>query len=434
MKIHACRTAVAALAAMLSLSANASAQSFLVNVPSAPLWKDTGVSVTNGQVININANGLWSWADWAGVVAPPDGELTPGSYNLFLGNEIHSTLIAYIGSDPYQGVWPSTNNFPTNGYWQVGSAVQFISNTNGELWLGINDDAEDGAVGDNAGSVNALVFFGYGATNDYSFPRPEMSVSSITSNTLVLAISGQTNSNWAVYDSSDLLNWSVLGIAQLDDNGQGTFTNFTGVDYRFYMLHNGLRRSRVFGFVRKKVPAGGYALISDQLEATNTLDGLFKTMPDGQYLPDGTIVSKWNGSAYDTYTWSSGSWSPNGNATLNPGEGVFFSGNTNGDYYVTFAGLVPEGELTMAIPVGSYIYSVMLPMGGGINSVLNYVPHNSDRVQRYLNGNWQAYTYSGLLQKWTPREPVFDVGEAFYLIVSTTNSWQIDYLPKLSEQ
>jgi hypothetical protein len=77
-------------------------------------------------------------------------------YDLFLYSANHGELIAYIGSDPYQGHWGDGSFFPQQtGYWAIGSSGQFTSNKNGELWLGFNDDAVSEVIGDNAGSVTA---------------------------------------------------------------------------------------------------------------------------------------------------------------------------------------------------------------------------------------------------------------------------------------
>jgi hypothetical protein len=49
-------------------------------------------------------------------------------------------LIAYVGSDPFQGQSYGTSFFPqSSGYWEIGSSNQFTSTNSGELWLGVND-------------------------------------------------------------------------------------------------------------------------------------------------------------------------------------------------------------------------------------------------------------------------------------------------------
>ena len=63
-----------------------------------------------------------------------------------------------MGSDPLQGHWGDAGFFPqSTGYLDVGSSLQFNSASNGELWLGFNDDAVSENVGDNSGSVTAVI-------------------------------------------------------------------------------------------------------------------------------------------------------------------------------------------------------------------------------------------------------------------------------------
>lgn len=70
----------------------------------------------------------------------------------------HMALIAYVGSDPYQGHWGDQSFFPQSfGYWNIGSNAQFTSPLSGKLWLGFQDDATSMAVDDNAGSVTAHI-------------------------------------------------------------------------------------------------------------------------------------------------------------------------------------------------------------------------------------------------------------------------------------
>ena len=127
-----------------------------VVVSSNPLWTDSGLSVNNGNIVSITASGEWSWQG-TGNFTGPDGT-NDGTTDTFLNNGTHAMLIAFVGSDPYQGHWGDSSFFPQDsGYWGIGSCGQFTSNTTGELWLGFNDDAVTLAIDDNVGSVTAQV-------------------------------------------------------------------------------------------------------------------------------------------------------------------------------------------------------------------------------------------------------------------------------------
>ena len=157
MKTHILAMGLALLA--LANAANAQDNVPVPVIPQDPpyygLWADTGISVTNGEWINVNANGIWD-IYYLELPSTPDGFIGSSS-DLFFGNNIQGDLIAYVGADPFQGEWsPSGGNtfFPRyTNYWQVGTSLQFFSTTNGELWLGFNSDAVDSDYHVNNGSA-----------------------------------------------------------------------------------------------------------------------------------------------------------------------------------------------------------------------------------------------------------------------------------------
>jgi PKD repeat protein len=138
------------------------ASTYNINVSANPLWTDTGVKVVKGQVVSIKASGTWNTGNGK---CDPDGEDTTHS-DLFITSDApskHGELIAFIGSqstDPYQGHWGNNSFFPQPagaGYWAIGSNATFTVDRDGELWLGINDDAITKNIGDNTGSLAALI-------------------------------------------------------------------------------------------------------------------------------------------------------------------------------------------------------------------------------------------------------------------------------------
>jgi hypothetical protein len=185
--------------------------------------------------------------------------------------------------------------------------------------------------------------------------------------------------------------------------------------------------------------AGSNSFIANQLYAapTNTLDGLFNlhlngstngTMPDGTALLDGSVIQKWDGGGFLNYTWSNSTgWldtngNPAGGTTLNPGEGAVLV--TSNATTVTFVGLVGEGALSNAVQNGTFLYSSILPQSGGLVSNLGYPPKGGDRVQLLSGGSIVTYTYIAIgTPRWTPSEPIINVGESFYVQTSTNKSW-----------
>lgn len=130
-------------------------QAYNFSVPANPLWVDTGLSLSAGQTVNFTASGTWNFG--LGAVSAA-GTAYYENWDRFLVGANQGELLAYIGSDPYQGHWGNGSFFPqAGGYWGVGTGGQFTSAGTGELWLGINDDAVSKTVGDNTGSIAVQV-------------------------------------------------------------------------------------------------------------------------------------------------------------------------------------------------------------------------------------------------------------------------------------
>jgi hypothetical protein len=246
-------------------------------------------------------------------------------------------------------------------------------------------------------------------------------------------ITGLAGSYWNVYQSADLTTWTQVAGVTLNANGQAIFTdnNVSGVPYRFYHLSNGSSCSQAIGFTRVTVAAGAAQLIANQFDTpANTLAGLFSPMIDGTYLPDGTQLQKWNGSAYTTATWSGTtlSWSPDGSASLAPGEGAFIQNPSASPITVTFAGLVREGQLTTSVPAATpQIVSVAIPKAGAFGTVVG-TAHANDTVQIWNGTSFTGYSYVPFGGgHWNPSEPVLGVGQAFFLKAASSSTWNINF-------
>lgn len=166
----------------------------------------------------------------------------------------------------------------------------------------------------------------------------------------------------------------------------------------------------------------GFNLIANPLNTTNNT--IAALLPN---VPGGTILYKYvPGQGYAAYTFDDLDlvWTPNGNATLNPGEGAFIRNATGTNIVVTFVGEVLQGSLTNSLPVGFSIKSSMVPQQGAIDSVLQFPAMGGDILYKYVPGQgYNAYTFDDLDLVWTPSSPTINVGEAFFIRRTSAGQW-----------
>jgi hypothetical protein len=126
-----------------------------LNVPSFPLWTDTGIALNGGPVTVTYLSGQWSWSG-TGELSDANGTgLDADSFDFFYQGPgaSHGQLIATVGSNPLTGPF-----FP------IGDGPTTLSGKTGELWLGFNDDAVSNSTGDNQGSIKVQLTTGSGTT------------------------------------------------------------------------------------------------------------------------------------------------------------------------------------------------------------------------------------------------------------------------------
>src|SRR3972149_8651637 len=170
-------------------------------VTANPLWTDTGLNINIGDIVNITAKGNWNYG--YGKIGP-DGDFSKHPWDLFLSTpkNIQGQLIAFIGSDPYQGNWGNKSFFPQKiGYLNIGHKGSFISNKSGKLWLGINDDAVSKYIKDNFGSLKASI----------KITRSE--------------IRGDLNNNGTAYDVGDLVLMKRASIGEIPNDARYDLNN-----------------------------------------------------------------------------------------------------------------------------------------------------------------------------------------------------------------
>jgi len=180
------------------------------------------------------------------------------------------------------------------------------------------------------------------------------------------------------------------------------------------MAQSNVYSLNVVGYYNLPITAGQWYLIANQLNTTNNSIGAVLAN-----APDGAQLQKYSGS-YQPYVYDAlqPGWTPDGNATLNPGEGAFFKSPQATT--ITFVGEVLQGNLTNTLPINAYaIRSSMVPQAG-IPSVLAIPGEDGDQLQTYRGGSYQPYVYDALQPGWTPTDPNLNVGEAFFYKKSPT--------------
>ncbi len=218
----------------------------------------------------------------------------------------------------------------------------------------------------------------------------------ITGNPGIFQVSGSTN----------LTQWDPLGMVT-NVSGSAQFTDPAALNMptRFYTAG-----WNVVGYYHLALQANRAWLIANQLNTTNnTIQGI---LPYAS-VPDGTMLMKYNGSWQFYVTDDGYPWNPDGEGTLNPGEGVFWRSPVLTT--LTFIGEVPQGTLTNTLPIGAYaVRSSMVPQAGGATTILGIPAEDGDQLQVYRNGSYQAFSYDALEPGWLPTEPSIEIGEAFW--------------------
>jgi hypothetical protein len=171
--------------------------------------------------------------------------------------------------------------------------------------------------------------------------------------------------------------------------------------------------TNVVGYYELNIPANKYVLLANQLNTTNnTIGNILGTSQDG------AIFQKFlNG--YTAYVYDSlvPGWTPDGNATLNPGEGGFYKSPVATT--LTFVGEVLQGDLTNTLPIHKYaVRSSMVPQAGTLTQ-LGFPAEDGDVMQTYGNG------YSAFVMDdgwWNPSEPSLAIGQAFFYEKASTST------------
>jgi hypothetical protein len=174
------------------------------------------------------------------------------------------------------------------------------------------------------------------------------------------------------------------------------------------MAQSNVYSLNVVGYYNVTIPAGKYVLLANQLNTTNNT--IASVLPAG---PPGSILQKLS-AGYSAYTFDDVDlvWTPNGNATLNPGEAALFKSPVATT--LTFVGEVMQGSLTNTLPIGLYaIRSSIVPQAGLATTDLAIPGEGGDIMQVLGATGYTAYTFDDVDLVWTPSQPTVAVGQGF---------------------
>jgi len=182
------------------------------------------------------------------------------------------------------------------------------------------------------------------------------------------------------------------------------------------MAQSNVYSLNVVGYVNVTCPANQLVLLANQLNTTNNTIGAL--IPNG---PAFAQFYKYNG-GYTAYGFDDVDlvWTPNANATLNPGEGGFY--RSPSATTLTFVGEVLQGSRTNTLPIGLYaIRSSIVPQQGKISTDLLVPGEAFDQAYTYAGG-YTAYGFDDVDLVWTPSEPTINVGQAFFYHKASTST------------
>jgi len=191
----------------------------------------------------------------------------------------------------------------------------------------------------------------------------------------------------------------------------------------------------VVGYYNLTLPPG-FSLIANQLDLDGTGTNNTPTTVFSTNVPVNTQVFTWNGSGYNIASLikeknGSLTWSSAEPISLNPGQAFWIdipAGSGTNTY--TLVGQVLQGGLVNPnLPAaGGYSFvSGMVPIAGGVQTALGYVPAINDTVYQWSGTGFNIIN-SFIKQKsgggvWNPQEPQLRIGEGFWLDSQPGQVW-----------
>ena len=197
------------------------------------------------------------------------------------------------------------------------------------------------------------------------------------------------------------------------------------------------------GFVNKNIPTGFSMIANPVSAADNSLDALFADVPVGtQLFLFDPVAGTYQIFEFSNPLFGGGdpAWSPNGAATLMPGQGAFISNSSGDAFTVTFAGEVQQGDASnLAIGAGFSIVSSVVAQGGAVATDLGFPSEVGDQIFQFDNGSgaYNIFEFSNPLfgggdPAWSPSEPSVEVAESFFVNKVGATSWTRNFDPNSS--
>lgn len=170
----------------------------------------------------------------------------------------------------------------------------------------------------------------------------------------------------------------------------------------------------VVGYVRR-IMQPGLNLVANPLNSCsdNSIASLFPNCPPNSEI----LLPAPNGSLVPESGFSGGVWDQP-NLTLAPGQGIGFW-NPASAFEVTFAGEVPAGTLTTALPAGISLVGSQAP----VNGLLNFPAQQGDEITTWDATNQTPVIHEYLSGNWQPAAPAISPGDAFWVQVSQFKQW-----------
>lgn len=210
------------------------------------------------------------------------------------------------------------------------------------------------------------------------------------------------------------------------------------------MAQSNVYSLNVVGYVNLTLNAGEFTAVANQMDADGTGTNNSIATVFGTNLPAPSAVYKWNAAqgTFNVFQYTksgratAATWTPTSAISFNPGEMALVQIPAGSPVTLTTLGNVLQGSLVNPnIPVGGGFcgVSMMYPVGGQIQSALNYTPQINEAVYKWnsAQGTFNVFQYSksgrSTAATWLPSQPTINVGEGFLLQSVAGSTWSNNF-------
>lgn len=182
------------------------------------------------------------------------------------------------------------------------------------------------------------------------------------------------------------------------------------------------------GYIKIDVGANKLGIVGTQFLDMTTNNPTVKDVLGTNAIPSGTKVYIFNGTAYNTETYSFGAWSPGTNViSKNTGFWIKSSVATN----FTLKGEVPTTDTLVLMRSGLNLVTYPFPVGSYLtNSVIGKGAISGDKVYYYNTATANYVTYTFSFGSWSPSTLFLNPGDGFwYKSAASTNKLALELVP-----